>query len=152
MQEHWKGNARYVYTSSLRLNAVEGTRHDLSQMGISPRHPLTVSTRSGVVSLRSLHIVVFLAELNDQQLWGADIRNAYLEAKTKEKVYIIGGTGFGELEGHTLIIYKALYGLKSSGARWHEKLVDSFFERSDSSSPRQTVMYGCDVMVIYMNT
>ena len=49
----------------------------------------------------------------------------YLEAKTKEKVYIIGGTGFGELEGHTLIIYKALYGLKSSGARWYEKLVDS---------------------------
>ena len=48
-----------------------------------------------------------------------------LEAKTKEKVYIIGSTGFGELEGHTLIIYKALYGPKSSGTRWHEKLVNS---------------------------
>ena len=56
---------------------------------------------------------------------GADIGNAYLEAKTREKVYIIGGTGFGELEGHTLIIYKELYGLKSPGARWHEKLVNS---------------------------
>ena len=83
------------------------------------------SVYSGVVSLRSLRIVVFLAELNKLELWGADIGNAYLEAKTKEKVYIIGGTGFGDLEGHTLIIYKALYGLKSSGARWHEKLVDS---------------------------
>ena len=83
------------------------------------------SVYSGVVSLRSLRIVVFLAELNKLELWGADIGNAYLEAKTKEKVYIIGGTGFGELEGHTLVIFKALYGLKSSGARWHEKLVDS---------------------------
>ena len=83
------------------------------------------SVYSGVVSLRSLRLVVFIAELNQLDLWGADIGNAYLEAKTKEKVYIIGGTGFGELEGHTLIIYKALYGLKSSGARWHEKLVDS---------------------------
>jgi hypothetical protein len=37
-------------------------------------------------------------------MWGADIGNAYLEAKTREKVYIIGGTGFGDLEGHLLII------------------------------------------------
>ena len=56
------------------------------------------------------------ADLNPLELWGADIGNAYLRAKTREKVYIIGGTGCSELEGHTLIIYKALYGLKSSGA------------------------------------
>jgi hypothetical protein len=83
------------------------------------------SVYSGVVSLRSLRIVIFLAELNQLELWGADIGNAYLEAETREKVYIIGGTGFGELEGSTLLIFKALYGLKSSGARWHERLVDS---------------------------
>ena len=78
------------------------------------------SVYSGVVSLRSLRIVIFLAELNEQELWGADISNAYLEAKTREKVYILGRTGFGKLEGHTLIIFKALYRLKSSGLRWHE--------------------------------
>jgi hypothetical protein len=83
------------------------------------------SVYSGVVSLRSLQIVIFPVELNQLEIWGADIGNAYLEAKTREKVYIIGGTGFGELEGHLLIIFKALYGLKSSGARWHETLVDS---------------------------
>lgn len=83
------------------------------------------SVYSGVVSLRSLRIVTFLAELNGLQLFAADVSNAYLEATTKEKVYIIGGVGFGELEGHTLVIYKALYGLKSSGRRWHEKLYDT---------------------------
>ena len=56
---------------------------------------------------------------------GADVGNAYLEAKTREKVYIIGRVGFKELEGHTLIIFKALYGFNSSGARWHDRLVDA---------------------------
>jgi Reverse transcriptase (RNA-dependent DNA polymerase) len=76
----------------------------------------------------SLRIVVFLAELNDLKLHATDVSNAYLEAVTKERVYIIGGTGFGELEGHTLIIYKALYGLKSSGKRWHERLYDTLHD------------------------
>ena len=83
--------------------------------------PLT-SVYSGVVSLRGLRMVVFLAELNNLKLWATDIGNAYLEAKTQEKVYIIAGPEFGEREGHTLIINKALYGLRSSGLRWHEKL------------------------------
>ena len=74
------------------------------------------SVYSGVVSIRSLRIVIFLAELNGLELLQADVGNAYLEAKTKEKVYIIAGSEFEELEGHVLIIHKALYGLKSSGA------------------------------------
>ena len=56
--------------------------------------------------------------------WATDVGNAYLEAETKEKVYIIGGKEFGEREGHTLTLHKALYGLRSSGLRWHERLAD----------------------------
>ena len=69
------------------------------------------SVYSGVVTLRGLRIVVFLAELNLLGLYGADVGNAYLEAVTREKVYIVAGKGFGEPEGHTLVIYKAVYGL-----------------------------------------
>jgi len=79
------------------------------------------SVYSGVVSLRGIRLMLFLAELNGLETWATDIGNAYLEAKTKEKVYIIGGREFGERQGHTLLIHKALYGLKSSGKRWHEK-------------------------------
>ncbi len=50
--------------------------------------------------------------------WTTDIGNAYLKAKTTEKVYIIAGPEFGELEGHILIIVKALYGLRGSGLAW----------------------------------
>ena len=55
----------------------------------------------------------------------ADVEHAYLMAMTEEKLYIIAGPEFGELEGHYLIVYKALYGLRTSGARWAEKLADS---------------------------
>jgi hypothetical protein len=58
------------------------------------------------------------------ELWGADIGNAYLEALTKEKVYIIGGPEFGDLSGHTLLIFKALYGLRSSGLCRQQNFVD----------------------------
>ena len=33
---------------------------------------------SGVVSLRNLRLVIFLGKLNQLELWGADIGNAYL--------------------------------------------------------------------------
>ena len=39
-------------------------------------------------------------------------------------MYIIARPEYAELEGHILIISKALYGLRSSGARWHDKFAD----------------------------
>ena len=47
------------------------------------------------VSLKRLILVVFLAELNNLELWTTDISNEYLEAKAKEKIFIIVGTEFG---------------------------------------------------------
>ena len=80
------------------------------------------SVYSGVVSLRGLRIMLFLAELNQLETWATDIGNAYLEAK---KVYFIAGSEFGDLEGCTLLIYKSLYSLRTSGARWHENFADT---------------------------
>ena len=86
------------------------------------------SVYSGVVSLRGFRLVLFLAELNKLETWATDIGNAYLEAETAEKVYIEAGPEFGDRYGHLLIIRKALYGLRSSGARWHDKLSDCLRE------------------------
>ncbi len=90
------------------------------------------SVYSSVVSIKTLRLVTFLSELNDLQLYGADIGNAYLEAETKEKLYIVGGEEFGDREGHILVIRKALYGLCSSGKRWsevaHDTLMDMGFK------------------------
>ena len=89
--------------------------------------PPLESVYSGVVSLRSLRMMIFLAELNGLKLYAADVGNAYLEAKTREKVCIYGGPEFRDLglEGHLLLIDRALYGLKTSGARWHDRFADT---------------------------
>jgi hypothetical protein len=65
--------------------------------------PNTESVYSGVVSLHGICLIVFLAELNALELWGAEV---------------------GDLAGHTLLIFKALYGLRSSGLCWHQCFAD----------------------------
>ena len=87
--------------------------------------PTKEGSYSGVVSLRSLRIILTVAELNGLKTMVGDIGNAYLEATTKEKVWIIAGPEFDERQGNTLIIKKALYGLRTSGARFHEKLAET---------------------------
>ena len=82
------------------------------------------SVYSGVVSLQGVRLVTFIAELNDLELWGTDIGNAYLESYTTEKVCFKAGGEFGELAGHTFVMIKAQYGLRSSGLCWHNKLFD----------------------------
>jgi hypothetical protein len=64
-------------------------------------------------------MLIFLSELNELETWATDVGNAYLEAKTSEKVYVIAGPEFGPRQWHTLVIFKALYGLRTSGLRWH---------------------------------
>ena len=129
-KDQGKGVAAPTGYKKIRVHFVFAVKHDgrhrarLVADGHLTDTPLD-SVYSGVVSLRSLRLVIFLAELNDLELYSSDVGNAYLEAETREKVYIIAGEGFGDLQGHTLIIHKALYGLKSSGLRWHERLYDS---------------------------
>ena len=85
--------------------------------------PLREHVYSGVVSMEAIRIGFMLAKMNGLQVCAGDIGNAYLNAKTKEKVYVIAGPEFGpEAEGKRMIIDKSLYGLKSSAARFHEHL------------------------------
>jgi hypothetical protein len=124
-----KGSEAPVGYKKIRCHMVYDVKHDGRHKArlVAGGHltdPNTESVYSGVVSLRGIRLVVFLAELNALELWGADVGNAYLEAKTKEKVYIVGGPEFGTLEGNTLLIDKALYGLRSSGRCWHQRFAD----------------------------
>ncbi|HYC30222.1 MAG TPA: reverse transcriptase domain-containing protein, partial [Chitinophagaceae bacterium] len=87
--------------------------------------PCKDAAYSSVVSLRTMRMALVVSELNGLKVMVGDIGNAYLEAHTKEKACIIAGPDVGELEGHTLIINKALYSLRTSGARFHKKLSDT---------------------------
>jgi Reverse transcriptase (RNA-dependent DNA polymerase) len=120
---HTKVKAPIGY-KKIRVHLIFDVKHDgrhkarMAADGHLTDIPLE-SVYSGVVSLRGFRIVLFLAELNHLELWSTDIGNAYLEAYTSEKVYIIADPEIGDREGHILIISKALYGLQSSGVRWH---------------------------------
>ena len=113
----------------IRVHFVYAVKHDgrfkarLVADGHLTKEPVE-SIHSGVVSLRSLRMVVFLSQLNNLEIWGADVGNAYLEAYTDEKLCIIAGPEFKELQGHLLIMIKPLYGTHSGGARWHDRLFD----------------------------
>ena len=50
------------------------------------------STFAGVVSRESVRIALTYAALNDISVTAADIQNAYLQAPSSEKHYIICGT------------------------------------------------------------
>ena len=70
--------------------------------------------------------MIFLAELNQMEAWGTDISSAYLKVFTKKKLSIKAGPEFGDREGHILLVKKVLYGLRTSGVRWHERLAKHF--------------------------
>ena len=77
---------------------------------------------SGVVSNEAVRMGLFLAQHNDLDVMVGDIGNAYLHSYTQEKIYTVAGPEFGRHQGRILKIIKALYGLRTSAARWHEKL------------------------------
>ena len=105
----------------------------------------------GVVSLRGIRFVLFLSELDRLKVWGTDIGNAYCEAFTKEKVYIEAGPEFRDLQGRNLIILKALYGLRTSGLHWHERLADCLRDML-SNHARWSWIFGSGIAVITAST
>ena len=87
-------------------------------------------TYSSVVSRDSVRIALTIATLNDLEVLACDIENAYLTADCREKIYIIAGPEFGSEAGSVMIIRKALYGLKSSGAAFRAHLAETLYDLS----------------------
>ena len=85
-------------------------------------------TYSSVVSRDSVRIALLVASLNDLQLLACDIQNAYLTADCREKIYIIAGPEFGLEAGATMVVKKALYRLKSSGAAFRAHLAETLHD------------------------
>ncbi len=81
------------------------------------------STYAGVVSRESVRIALTYAALNELEVTAADIRNAYLQAPSSQKHYIICGPEFGlENQGRKALITRALYGGKSAGKDFRNHL------------------------------
>ena len=70
------------------------------------------------MSRDSVFIAFTVAAINGLDVLCADVQSAYLNAPTSEKNWTEAGLEFGYNAGQTALIVRALYGLKSSGARW----------------------------------
>jgi Reverse transcriptase (RNA-dependent DNA polymerase) len=85
--------------------------------------PPKESVYSSVVSRESVRLFFLIAALNDLNILACDIQNAYLNAGTKERNWFVAGLEFGPQHvGKPVLIVKALYGLRSSGAQWREHM------------------------------
>ena len=57
-----------------------------------------------------------------------NIQNAYLTADCREKIWTRAGPEFGSESGMIMLIRKALYGLKSSGAAFRAHLAETLYD------------------------
>ncbi len=93
--------------------------------------PVSV-TYSIVVSRKSVRILLTVAALNDLQVLGADVQNAFLTAPNKEKCWMVARPEFGPQEGKVFLVVKALYGLKLASFSFRlfmaEKLTEMGFK------------------------
>ena len=84
---------------------------------------------SSAVQLASVRLLNVIAKAHGLKCIAGDVGNAYLNAYTKEKVYVICGPEFGpELEGRIAIVQKGLCGLKTSANRWHAHFVSTLYQ------------------------
>ena len=79
------------------------------------------SSYAGVVSRESIRIILTYFSMHDAPVTAADVSNAYLQAPTSEKHYVICGPKFRlENIGKKALITRALYGGKDAGRDfWH---------------------------------
>jgi hypothetical protein len=81
------------------------------------------STYADVVLWESVRIALTYASLNGLEVCAGDIRNAYLQAPSSQKDYIICGPEFGlENAGKKALIHRALYGGKAAGRDFRNHL------------------------------
>ena len=81
------------------------------------------STYAGVVSRKSVRIALTYAALNKLDVCAADIQNAYIQAPSSRKDYVICGPEFGlENVGRVTLIHRALYGGKTAGRDFRNHL------------------------------
>ena len=95
--------------------------------GHTTETPATL-TYSSVVSRDSVRIALTMAALNGLTVMACDIQNVYLTANCREKIWTRAGPEFGSEAGAIMLICKALYGLRSSGAAFRAHLAETLYD------------------------
>ena len=81
-----------------------------------------------VARLASIQAVLTIAAVNDLEIHQIDIKGAYLNGvlTSQEIIYMRQPPGYSDLDNQDKVcqLKKTLYGLKQSGRRWYQRLVE----------------------------
>ena len=89
-------------------------------------------TYATVVGRDSVRILLMIAALNDLDIQGADVQNAFLSADNLEEQYLIAGDEFGAEK--VFIVRRSLYGLPSASAAFRSFMAKRLDELGFKSS------------------
>ena len=95
----------------------------LVEDGHVTKPPATI-TYAGVVLRDTVCVALTVAALNDFQVRTTDIHNAYIQTAVSEKIWMLPEPEFGPDAGNSVLIVRALYGIKSTGAIFWNPLAD----------------------------
>ena len=82
-------------------------------------------TYLSVVSRDSVQIALIIAVLNDLDVLACDIHNVYITVDCRYQVWVVAGTKLLSEAGNNMLVRKALYILKSSGAAFRAFLSEN---------------------------
>ena len=114
-------------------------------------------TYSSVVSQDSVRIALTIAALNGLEVMACDIQNAYVTADCREKIWTRASPEFGSESGMIMLIHKALYGLKSSGAAFRAHLAETLYNigfvptRADQAALKEDGFEYYEYVLCYVN-
>ena len=120
---------------------IDGTRKARYVAGGHMTETPSSITYSSVVSRDSIRILLVIAALNGLKVSSCDVQNAYINGKPREKVYFRAGKEFGDKCGRLVVIVRALYWLKSSGAAFRAKLSQELREMGYTQSLADSDVY-----------
>ena len=137
----------------IRAHLVYDVKHDGRHKArmVADGHLTTVpvdSVYSGVVSLRGIRMLVFLAELNGLQTWSTDIGNAYLEARDEGEGLLCGWSQSSVIlqDIHLLLLRHYMdYGLAEHVGTIGLLIVSATWVLNHQ---RESLISGCDGMVM----
>ena len=89
---------------------------------------------SMVVSSDSMRIILTTAAINGLEVMGVDVKNAFLTAPCKNKIWLIAGPYFWNKQGKQFLVVRAFYGLKSLSAAFRAYMADKLDEMGLKSS------------------
>lgn len=119
-------SSKWVFTIKYQSNGdIERYKACLVARGFTQTYGTDYTyTFAPVAKIHTVRVVLSLATNLSWELWQMDVKNAFLQGKLEDKVYMTPPPGLEDTIApeKVLRLRKAIYGLKQSPRAWYHKL------------------------------